>query len=45
MQFYFGPNHFNTLREYSRQYLAMKRDYNLELEKLVPLGWGSVRMA
>ncbi len=39
MQFYFGPNHFNTLRSYSRQYLA-SRGYNLELEKMVPLGWG-----
>ncbi len=39
MQFYFGPNHFNTLRAYSRQYLDGK-GYNLELEKLVPLGWG-----
>jgi YidC/Oxa1 family membrane protein insertase len=38
-QFYFGPNHFNTLRNYSRQYLAAK-DYDLNLEKLVPLGWG-----
>ncbi len=39
MQFYFGPNHFNTLRSYSQQYLEGK-DYNLELEKMVPLGWG-----
>jgi YidC/Oxa1 family membrane protein insertase len=38
-QFYFGPNHFNTLRNNSRQYLASK-DYDLNLEKLVPLGWG-----
>jgi YidC/Oxa1 family membrane protein insertase len=38
-QFYFGPNHFNTLRAYSRQHLDLK-GYNLELEKLVPLGWG-----
>ncbi|HBF87633.1 MAG TPA: membrane protein insertase YidC [Bacteroidales bacterium] len=29
MQFYFGPNHYNTLSE-----------YNLDFEKLVPLGWG-----
>jgi len=29
MSFYFGPNHFNTLRE-----------CNLELEKQIPLGWG-----
>ncbi len=39
MQFYFGPNHFNTLRNYSQEYLAGK-GYNLELEKMVPLGWG-----
>lgn len=29
MTFYFGPNHYNTLKK-----------YNLGLEKLVPLGWG-----
>lgn len=29
MKFYFGPNHFNTLKK-----------YDLELEKLIPLGWG-----
>ncbi|MCC7050725.1 MAG: membrane protein insertase YidC [Bacteroidia bacterium] len=28
-QFYFGPNHYNTLKK-----------YNLSLEKQVPLGWG-----
>ena len=39
MQFYFGPNHFNTLRNYSRTYLAGK-NYDLELEQMVPLGWG-----
>jgi YidC/Oxa1 family membrane protein insertase len=39
MQFYFGPNHYNTLRTYSRSYLAT-RNYDLELEKMVPLGWG-----
>ena len=27
--FYFGPNHYNTLKE-----------YDLQLEKLVPMGWG-----
>jgi YidC/Oxa1 family membrane protein insertase len=39
MQFYFGPNHFNTLRNYSRAYEAAK-NYDLALELMVPLGWG-----
>ncbi|MFP4366969.1 MAG: membrane protein insertase YidC [Bacteroidales bacterium] len=39
MQFYFGPNHFNTLRTYSQSYQASK-DYDPELEQMVPLGWG-----
>ncbi len=38
-KFYFGPNHFNTLRNYSLQYEAGK-DYYLDMEKMVPLGWG-----
>lgn len=29
MSFYFGPNHFNTLK-----------NYDLQLEKQIPLGWG-----
>lgn len=29
MQFYFGPNHFQTLRA-----------YNLDMERQIPLGWG-----
>ena len=29
MQFYFGPNHFSTLKK-----------YDLKLEELVPMGWG-----
>ena len=29
LAFYFGPNHFNTLKE-----------YDLEFEKIIPLGWG-----
>ena len=29
MQFYFGPNHFQTLKK-----------YDLDLEKQIPLGWG-----
>ncbi|MFW5706408.1 MAG: membrane protein insertase YidC [Bacteroidota bacterium] len=28
MHFYFGPNHYNTLKE-----------YDMELEQLIPLGW------
>lgn len=39
MRFYFGPNHYNTLRTYSQQYEAGS-EYDLELEKLIPLGWG-----
>jgi YidC/Oxa1 family membrane protein insertase len=39
MQFYFGPNHFNTLRNYSGTYQAAK-NYDLALERMVPLGWG-----
>ena len=32
MQFYFGPNHYKTLSS-----------YNLDLEKMIPLGWGIFR--
>jgi YidC/Oxa1 family membrane protein insertase len=32
MQFYFGPNHYKTLS-----------NYNLDLEKMIPLGWGIFR--
>ena len=32
MQFYFGPNHYETLSS-----------YNLDLEKMIPLGWGIFR--
>ena len=39
MQFYFGPNHYNTLRSYSRIY-EETHDYNLNMERMVPLGWG-----
>ncbi len=39
MHFYFGPNHYNTLRTYSQQFEAAT-DYNLELYRMVPLGWG-----
>ena len=37
--FYFGPNHFNTLKDYSKVNYDEK-DVNLSLEELVPLGWG-----
>ncbi len=39
MQFYFGPNHYNTLRAYSQQYEAAN-NYNPQLYRMVPLGWG-----
>jgi len=29
LKFYFGPNHFNTLKE-----------YDMDFERIVPLGWG-----
>lgn len=32
MQFYFGPNHYNTLQK-----------YNIGLEKLINLGWGPLK--
>lgn len=35
MSFYFGPNQYNTLRQYSR----ISKDDNLQLFKLVNLGW------
>jgi YidC/Oxa1 family membrane protein insertase len=31
-KFYFGPNHYNTLKQ-----------YNLDLEQIVPLGWSWIR--
>ena len=36
--FYFGPNHFNTLKEYSKVKYNDK-ELNLSLDRLVPLGW------
>ncbi len=36
MHFYIGPNQYNTLRKYSK----ISDDDNLELQKLVNLGWG-----
>ena len=32
LQFYFGPNHYETLSS-----------YNMELERMIPLGWGIFR--
>jgi YidC/Oxa1 family membrane protein insertase len=37
--FFFGPNHFNTLRGISMD-MEASAAYNPRLEKLVPLGWG-----
>ncbi len=37
--FYFGPNHFNTLKKYS-EVSYNNEEVNLHLEKLVKLGWG-----
>lgn len=37
--FYFGPNHYTTLRRVSAEY-EEKHAHKLELDKLVPLGWG-----
>jgi YidC/Oxa1 family membrane protein insertase len=39
LSFYFGPNHYTTLRRLSKEY-EEKTQFNLQLEKLVPLGWG-----
>lgn len=39
LNFYFGPNHYTTLRKLSKDY-EEKTQFNLQLEKLVPLGWG-----
>lgn len=39
LQFYFGPNHYTTLKKVSKEFAA-KTEYDLQLEKLVPLGWG-----
>ncbi len=37
--FYFGTNHYNTLKTYSSVY-ENENGYDLALEKMVPLGWG-----
>ena len=36
MQFYFGPNHYHTLKSYND---GVEKDERLNLHKLVPLGW------
>jgi YidC/Oxa1 family membrane protein insertase len=36
MQFYFGPNHYHTLKSYND---GVDKDERLNLHKLVPLGW------
>jgi len=41
LQFYFGPNDFNTLKAHNK--LAINPDKDLELEDLVYLGWPIVR--
>jgi YidC/Oxa1 family membrane protein insertase len=35
-RFYFGPNHFKTLNDYDK---GLSSDNELDLQKLVPLGW------
>ncbi len=37
--FYFGTNHYNTLKAYASDY-GGENGYDLALEKMVPLGWG-----
>ena len=41
MQFYFGPNKFNTLQECST--MAINADNDLELEEIIYFGWPIVR--
>ena len=41
MQFYFGPNKFNTLQECST--MAINSDKDLELEEIIYFGWPIVR--
>ena len=41
IQFYYGPNKFNILRESSR--MAIDADNDLELEELIYFGWPIVR--
>ena len=40
MHFYFGPNKFKTLKSIDSQLIG---DKDLQLERLVPLGWGFLR--
>ncbi len=37
--YYFGPNKYNILKEYSKKEVSGIDEY-LELDKLIPLGWG-----
>jgi YidC/Oxa1 family membrane protein insertase len=39
-KFYFGPNHYKTLRDYDK---GLDKADKLDLEKLVPLGWALFR--
>ncbi len=41
LQFYYGPNKFNTLRESSN--MAINADDDLELEEIIYFGWPIVR--
>lgn len=41
LQFYYGPNKFNTLRESSN--MAIDHDKDLELEEIIYFGWPIVR--
>lgn len=36
LKYYFGPNHYNSLRQFSKE----DPNENLQLERIVPLGWG-----
>ena len=40
MRFYFGPNLFSLLQSYDKGVVVDKR---LDLEKIIPLGWGLFR--
>lgn len=40
MHFYFGPNKYKTLKAIDKTFIG---DKELELERLVPLGWGFLR--
>lgn len=40
LRFYFGPNQFSLLQSFDK---GIEKDNQLDLEKLVPLGWGLFR--